>query len=225
MNLGADSEWTIFLVWSRPNWRQSSPTSASMLLSIGGVAVLAADNNGADQLVLFPGAQQTVLSGALTRRHTHAVILRNTPGSGVDVWLDASRAADAAPNPLATTLSAPLLFLHDGAAGGGAECWFHEAACWNHALTGDNITAILSYETRWTLGARKGIQVLVTGQSNAGNGLNDGRLAFAGTGRRVAPRRPGLWRGRRLRQPAGRDLHPWRGPLSGSGPRPEPGRS
>ena len=80
--------------------------------------------------VLFPGAQQTVLTTALTRRHTHAVILRNNAGTGVDVWLDGTQVATPAPNPLAASLSAPLLFLHSGGTKGGAECWFHEAATW-----------------------------------------------------------------------------------------------
>lgn len=173
MALGSATAWTLFLVWSRPNWRQSS-TAASTLLSIGGTQVLAADNNGGNRLVLFPGAQQTVLTTTLTRRHTHAAILRNTPGTGVDVWLDAAQVATAASNALASSLSVPLLFLHNGAGQGGAECWFHEAAVWNAALNAGGIASVLAYEARWTLGPRKGIQVLVTGQSNAGNGLNDG---------------------------------------------------
>ncbi|WP_428483947.1 hypothetical protein [Rhodopila sp.] len=173
MSLGAGAAWTVFLVWSRPNWRQSS-TAASTLLSIGGIQVLAVDNNSGGRLVLFPGPRQTVLATTITRRHSHAVILRNTPGTGVDVWLDATQVATAAPNPLAPSAAAPLLFLHDGTAGGGAECWFHEAAVWNNALTIGGIAAVLTYETRWILGPRKGIQVLVTGQSNAGNGWTDG---------------------------------------------------
>ena len=40
------------------------------------------------------------------------------------------------------------------------------------------------------------------------------RLASAGPGRGVAPRRAGLWRGGLLRQPAGGHLHPRRGHLS-----------
>jgi hypothetical protein len=124
--------------------------------------------------VLFPGAQQTVMTGALERRHTHAVILRNTPGVGVDAWVNSIQTAAAATNPLAASLNAPLLFLHNGAAAGGAECWFHEAAVWSNAQSATGIATIQAYATRWFLGERKGIQILVTGQSNSGNGLNDG---------------------------------------------------
>jgi hypothetical protein len=174
MSLGSGTPWTVLLVWSRPNWRQNS-TAPGTLLSVGGTEVLTADNSaGTGQLILFPGAQQTVLTSTLTRRHTHAVILRNTPGVGVDVWLDSTWAATAVPNALAASVSEPLLFLHNGASNGGAECWFHEAAVWGEALGTTGIADIQSYEARWTLGARKGIQIMVSGQSNAGNGLNDG---------------------------------------------------
>ena len=174
MPIGSGAAWTLYLVWSRPNWRQSS-TAASPLLSVNGTIMLAADNKtGSGRLVLFPGSQQTVLTAALTRRHTHAVILRNIPGTGVDVWLDGTQVATAAPNPLAASLTEPLLFLHNGSANGGAECWFHEAATWQHALATADIDGLLNCETRWTLGPRKGVQVLVTGQSNSGKALNDG---------------------------------------------------
>jgi len=171
---GSGGAWTFWLVWSRPNWRQAS-AAASTLLSVNGTVVLAADNTaGTNRLVLFPGAQQTVLTTTLKRRHTHAVILRNNGGSGVDVWLDATQVATLVPNPLAASLTAPVLFLHSGTADGGAECWFHEAATWRLALAAGDIGNLLNYQTRWTLGARKGVQILVTGQSNSGNGLNDG---------------------------------------------------
>ncbi len=174
MPMGSGAAWTLYFVWSRPNWRQNS-TAASPLLTVGTTVVLAADNTaGSNRLVLFPGAQQTVLTTALTRRHTHAVILRNNAGGGVDVWLDTTQVATAAPNPLTTSLTVPVLFLHSGAVNGGAECWFHEAAAWQHALSASDIGSLLSYEARWTLGPRKGVQILVTGQSNSGNGLNDG---------------------------------------------------
>ncbi|HEY3846425.1 MAG TPA: hypothetical protein VGL95_04870 [Acetobacteraceae bacterium] len=174
MPMGSGTAWTLYLVWSRPNWRQNS-TAASPLLTVGGTVVLAADNTaGSNRLVLFPGAQQTVLTTALTRRHTHAVILRNNAGTGVDVWLDGTQVATLAPNPLASSLNAPVLFLHNGGIKGGAECWFHEAATWSHALAAGDMGNLLNYQARWILGARKGVQILVTGQSNSGNGLNDG---------------------------------------------------
>jgi hypothetical protein len=173
-SLGSGTAWTVLLVWSRPNWRQTG-TEPSTLLSIAGTPVLAADNSdGSNRLVLFPGASQAVLTSSLTRRHTHAVILRNTLGVGVDVWLDATQVATAATNPMAASVTAPLLFLHSGAYQGGAECWFHEAAVWNAAVAAPGIASIQAHLARWTLGARKGIQILVNGQSNAGNGLNDG---------------------------------------------------
>jgi hypothetical protein len=174
LSLGSDAPWTILLVWSRPNWRQTG-SGPNTLLSIAGTKMLAADNReGTHRLVLFPGVSQTVLTGTLQRRHTHAVVLRNTPGMGVDVWLDGAQLATVAANPMAATVTGPLLFLHDGTTGGGAECWFHEAALWTSAADSNGIAAIQSHLGRWVLGARKGIQVLVTGQSNAGNGLNDG---------------------------------------------------
>jgi hypothetical protein len=174
MQMGSGAAWTLYLVWSRPNWRQNS-TAASPLLAVGGTVVLSADNTaGSNQLLLFPGAKQSILTAALTRRHTHAVILRNNAGAGIDVWLDGTQVATAAPNPLAASLDAPVLFLHNGGINGGAECWFHEAATWPRALAASDIGGLLNYETRWTLGPRKGVQILVTGQSNSGNGLNDG---------------------------------------------------
>ena len=64
--------------------------------------------------------------------------------------------------------------LHDTTSGGGAQCWFHEAAWWTSALTGADITTLLSYLTRWTRGTRRGVNILVNGQSNAVNGYEDG---------------------------------------------------
>ncbi|HEY1933103.1 MAG TPA: hypothetical protein VGG99_13900 [Acetobacteraceae bacterium] len=174
MQLGSGSAWTLCFVWSRPNWRQAS-TAASALLTVSSTTILAADNTaGSNRLVLFPGAQQTVLTSGLTRRHSHAVVLRNNAGSGTDVWLDGTQVATLAPNPLPASLTAPLMFLHNGAANGGAECWFHEAATWPRALAAGEIGGLINYLGRWVLGPRKGVQILVTGQSNSGNGLNDG---------------------------------------------------
>ncbi len=172
--LGSQQAWTLYLVWSRPNWRQNT-SSPSTLLSADGTDILTVDNNaGTGNLTLFPGSSRTVVTGPIARRHTHAVIIRNTPGSGIDVWLSGFHFISGATNPFPSTLNTNLLFLHDGTNGGGAQCWFHEAATWGDALSSGDITTLISCGTRWTLGARKGVQILVTGQSNSGNGYVDG---------------------------------------------------
>jgi hypothetical protein len=172
--IGSGQAWTVYLVWSRPNWRYNS-ANPSCLLSAGGTKILTVDNTGGSgNLTLFPGSSNpAVLSSSMTRRHTHAVILRNTPGTGIDVWLDGSHVLSAGTNPLASTLTEALLFLHDGTSGGGAQCWFHEAATWGHALSSGDMSTLVSCQGRWTLGARKGMQIFVTGQSNAGDGFNN----------------------------------------------------
>lgn len=171
---GSAAAWTIFLVWSRPNWRQGGSTAPITLLTIGGTPVVQVDSSiGSGRLVLFPGAGQTVVAGVtMERRHTHALVLSFVPGSGVNVWLDSTQVA----NGIANTIATPgvLTMLHDTTSGGGAQCWFHEAAYWDRELAGSDIAGLRSYATRWMLGARRGINILVNGQSNAVYGLSDG---------------------------------------------------
>ncbi len=173
--IGSGQAWTLYLVWSRPNWSTNSPTS-SCLLSADGTEILVVDNKGGNgNLTLFPSAgSPIVLSNAMTRRHTHAVILRNTPGTGIDAWVDGTQFLVAGTNPLALTLTVSLLFLHNGTNGGGAQCWFHEAATWDHALSSTDIDTLIECQGRWKLGTRKGVQLLVVGQSNAGYGIQWG---------------------------------------------------
>ncbi len=176
--LGSGSGWTVYLVWSRPNYLQGASVlpSSIALLTLGTTVILGADSGqvASPRLILFPGSSQTVLTNALERRHTHSIIIRNTPGAGVDVWLDGGQVAHAVANPLAPTLSGPLLFLHSGIPYGAAQCWFHEAATWAHALSSGDITTLLSCATRWVRGARKGVQLVVMGQSNAINAYGIG---------------------------------------------------
>jgi hypothetical protein len=173
---GSGSAWTIYLVWSRPNFVQAGAASQIALVTVAGAILLAADAlpGTSQRLMLFPGAAQTVLTSILERRHTHSVIIRNKPGIGIDAWLDGVQVAVAVANPLPSNVAGAVLFLHNGSASGGAQCWFHEGATWTHALSSADITTLLSCATRWARGARKGVQLVVMGQSNAINAYNDG---------------------------------------------------
>jgi hypothetical protein len=170
-DLGSARPWTWYLVWSRPNWRQGLGGPIT-LLSSAGTAILQADGvpGAGDRLMLFTH----VLTASLERRHTHSVIIRNTPGAGIDVWLDGTQVATTVANPLPAGAPGALFVLHSGTSQGGAQCWFHEAASWSHALSSAEINTLLACATRWQRGARKGVQILIVGQSNAGNGLNNG---------------------------------------------------
>ena len=177
--MGPDASWTRHLVWSRPNWRQNSgrDTSPISLLTSGSTSVLQADGDGRQtRLVLFPGStQQAVLTSTLERRHSHSVTIRNVPGRGTDAWLDGVRVATGVNNPLSANTCPALSLLHDTAAFGGAQCWFHEAALWERALSDSETQALNAYTSRWTRGARRGVFLVVNGQSNAINfALNDG---------------------------------------------------
>ncbi len=174
---GTGSSWTWYLVWSRPNWRQNSghDSSSITLLGFGATPLVQADSvGGQNRLVLFPGPHQTVLTTSLERRHTHSLVLRYTVGAGIDIWLDNAKVAIAATVPSGLT-DAAAMFLHDTTVLGSAQCWFHEAATWRRTLADGEITTLLSYASRWVRGPRKGLYILVDGQSNAINyALNDG---------------------------------------------------
>jgi hypothetical protein len=185
-SFGSQNAWTWYFVWSRPNWRQGSFRDGDpiTLLRSGGVTVLQADSAGAQRrLVLFPSHVPVVLTTTVQRRHTHSVILHHVPGQGLDVWLDDTRVAQGVPNPMPATPQAPTLFLHDSGFMGGAQCWFHEAAVWDHALAEPDLAALRTHAGRWHRGPRKGIFLLINGQSNAVNyALNDGAAALLAEG-------------------------------------------
>lgn len=179
---GSATAWTRVLVWSRPNARQNSGHDATpvALIAQAGTVILQAD---ASRVLAFPAASAAVLKTDLARRHTHSAILRHTPGSGIDVWIDGAQVATAVTNPLPATATAPMTLLHDASPNGAAQCWLHEAATWERALTGTEITALLGYLTRWTRGPRRGVTLLFNGQSNALNyAINDGAAALLAQG-------------------------------------------
>ncbi|GAB0116883.1 hypothetical protein [Acidisoma sp. 7E03] len=169
LSFAPDEAWTHMLVWSRPNRRQgtyyvnANPVS---LITASGQVVLSLSSTGSS-LTLFPTGAAVPLSTTMARRHSHAVILRHTPGLGVEAWLDGAQVATAVPNPIASGSTAAVVLMHDMTLQGSAQLWFHEMASWARALDDAEMTTLIACGRRWQLGSRRGVSLLVMGQSNA----------------------------------------------------------
>jgi hypothetical protein len=183
--ISATADWTLFLVWSRPNWRQGTNVDSNpiAILNVGSQTVLQLDSRGpGNRLVLFPGTNQVVASSSMTRRHTHSIVIRYSVTLGTDLWLDSVRVARSVPWS-GGAQSGPVMLLHDGTPLGAAQCWFHEAADWRRALSDAEVLSVMGYARRWALGTRKGLYFIVNGQSNAINySMNDGAAALLARG-------------------------------------------
>ena len=180
-----NADWTWYMVWSRPNWRQATGFDAApvTLLTIGSRPILQLDSSGGSgRLILFPGTNQLVVSSSMSRRHTHSIVIQYSARSGLALWLDDVQVAQSVQVP-SEALTGQVLLLHDGNPFGAAQCWFHEAAEWGRALSNHDITTLLSYASRWTRGNRKGLYFIFNGQSNAVNySINDGAAALLARG-------------------------------------------
>jgi hypothetical protein len=169
LSLAPDAAWTRMLVWSRPNLRQGTyyvnANPVSLICSNG--SVLVSLSTTGNTLTLFPTGAAVVLSSSMSRRHTHVIILRNTPGAGVDAWLDGAQVASAVANPLAAGVTGQVVLMHEMDLQGAAQLWFHEMATWERALDAADIATLIACGGRWVLGPRKGVSLLIMGQSNS----------------------------------------------------------
>jgi hypothetical protein len=169
LSLAPDAAWTRMLVWSRPNLRQGTyyvnANPVSLICSNG--SVLVSLSTTGNTLTLFPTGAAVVLSSSMSRRHTHVIILRNTPGAGVDAWLDGAQVASAVANPLAAGVTGQVVLMHEMDLQGAAQLWFHEMATWERALDAADMATLIACGGRWVLGPRKGVSLLIMGQSNS----------------------------------------------------------
>lgn len=201
--VGSGQAWSLSLVFSNSGRAQADggqfafSTWTRPILAAGGVVIASLTNNGSsapNTMTLFPGRAHVALSTTVPSRFTSVLTLRNTPGAGVDVWINGTQVATGIANPFTTTLNTALFVGSDGANSG--KFIFHTLAVYAKTLTAGDIANLLtnplSAISLWQspvmasqLGARKGGMVLATGQSNmnylAGGGVL-GVLGVPGNG-------------------------------------------
>lgn len=171
VTLGGSADWTVYLVWSRPNWRQAANAGQPVtLVKVGSVPVVQLT---AADLTLFPTGANTSLTTTMPRRHSYALVLSYAHSANqLTAYVNGATSGTAVTANLGN--GGPLTLLHDMTNGGGAQCWFHEAAYWPRAMESGDVATLNTAMARWTLGARKGATIAVVGQSNAVNGYAAG---------------------------------------------------
>lgn len=203
IQLGSGQPWSLSLIFSNPNRAQTDAGTCNYqsgtrpILTAGGVTIADLTNNGssaANTMKLFPAGANISLSTSVPSRFTYALTLRNTPGTGVDAWLNGVQVATAAANPFASSLSTTLNVVSDGTNSG--KFIFHTLAVYSKALTsgdvGNLLTNGLSAISLWqssvmgsSLGARGGLGAIVGGQSNMSYlsiGGQNGAFGLPGSG-------------------------------------------
>jgi len=59
------------------------------------------------------------------------------------------------------------VLMHEMDLQGAAQLWFHEMATWERALDATDMATLIACGRRWVLGPRKGVSLLIMGQSNS----------------------------------------------------------
>jgi hypothetical protein len=193
--MGKNVPWTIYLVFTRKGKYYDSGSSVSKrqpFLGYGttNLATIESDASGGAMKLWTGSASEQVIVASPERIVTYALVIRNTPGAGVDVWVNGTKTLTAVPNPMGASISANLNFM--GKEGGYGEGLyrghFHEAAFWTSSLSDTEVNQLTHPTTgwagRWMLGPRKLVGLLLGGQSNAVFFSEDG--AFSRMNRLVA---------------------------------------
>lgn len=181
VDLGSSKAWTFWMTWTRPRWKysggsypQENSTVSTSLIRCGSTDLLTLPGGDPSQLAMFNSTLP--VPGSITERHTHSIIIRNTPGTGVAVWLDNVRVVTAGVNFYSASQLGKLVFLRDGG------LYFHDGGVWQRAITDTEIGSLQNYLSRYYFGSRLAFGQLSMGQSNQGQEVS----TYSEAGNRVS---------------------------------------
>jgi len=170
VDLGSGRPYTLWITWTRPRWRladlkdakgvHEQPSLTTPVLALGKISVITLPAAEAKHVTLFGDKLEVPVD--ITPRHTHSLILRNTPGMGVDVWLDDTQVLTASANPLAASVLDTIIVAPQGG------LFFHDAGIWQRPITDAETATLRSYLARYNRGPRLALGQLSMGQSNQG---------------------------------------------------------